>query len=152
VKTDNQNVVYISVGGAEDIRFIKTTNQPRTATGDMYISGNTEDSSNGGYFIGKLNNNFVDGIPTGFDWTYNARSTNGDYPKLYHPWDVGALGRVYFVRGDSHAPNWSSMHRLDANGDLDVVNNWRMHWIVGGGEYRNFPASGHSGGIGQINC
>ena len=29
----------------------------------MYISGNTEDADEGGFFIGKLDNNFVNGGP-----------------------------------------------------------------------------------------
>ncbi|MEM9921424.1 MAG: T9SS type A sorting domain-containing protein [Bacteroidota bacterium] len=145
------NVVYISAGGAEDIRFIKTTNEARKTTGDMYISGNTNDNDEGGYFIGKLNNNFVNGIPTGFEWTHNAKCTDGDYPKLYHPWDVDAQGRVYFVRGDSHDWNWSAMYRLDADGNLDVVEHWRTHWKVGGGEFRATPASSFEDGIAAID-
>lgn len=135
------NLVYISQGGAEDIRFIKTTNVPRMTTGSMFISGTTEDSGEGGYFIGKLNNNFVNGIPTDFEWTYNAKCDDGDYPKENQPWDVDAAGRVYFVRGDSHDWNWSIMHRLDENGTLDVVEHWRTHWKAAGGEFRGTPAS-----------
>ncbi len=108
------DVVYLPQGGAEDFRFIKSTNLPRAATGDLYLSGGTEDAGPGGYFIGKLNNNFVDGLPTAFSWTYNAKCKNGDYPKNYQPWDVDAAGRVYFVRGDSHDFSWSAMYRLTA--------------------------------------
>ncbi len=145
------NVVYISAGGVEDIRFIKTTNEARKATGEMFISGNTQDSNEGGYFIAKLNNNFVAGIPDGFSWVYNAKCTDGDYPKLYHPWDVDSKSRVYFVRGDSHDWNWSAMYRLDANGSLDVVENWRTHWKVAGGEFKGSPASSYVGGIAEID-
>ncbi|MGL5888591.1 MAG: hypothetical protein ACRC3B_01830, partial [Bacteroidia bacterium] len=59
---------YLPAGVAEDFRFIKTTNIPGTPTGDVYISGTTEDSNNGGYFIGRLNSNFVSSQPTGFSW------------------------------------------------------------------------------------
>ncbi|MEM1323226.1 MAG: T9SS type A sorting domain-containing protein [Bacteroidota bacterium] len=145
------NVVYISAGGVEDIRFIKTTNEPRTATGDLYLSGNTSDANEGGYFIGKLDNNFVNGIPSEFEWTYNVKCADGDYPKLYHPWDVDSKGRVYFVRGDSHDWNWSAMYRLNSQGALDVVDNWRTHWKVGGGEFRGTPANSYAGGIQEID-
>jgi len=106
------NVVFIPAGGVEDIRFIKTTNEPRKETGDMYISGNTEDASEGGFFIGKLDNNFVNGSPSGFEWTYNVKCKDGDYPKLYHPWDVDSQGRVYFIGGDSHDWDWESLGEL----------------------------------------
>lgn len=148
--TTIHNVIHLPGGGAEDFRFIKTTNEPRKATGDIFLSGNTEDSEEGGYFIGKLNNNFVDGLPTAFDWTYNVKCTAGDYPKLNHPWDVDAEGRAYFVRGDSHDWNWSSLHRLDQQGQLSVVENWRTHWVIGGGEFRGTPASQAPDGIASI--
>ncbi|MEL6628048.1 MAG: T9SS type A sorting domain-containing protein [Bacteroidota bacterium] len=156
LQTDNTlenilNVVYISAGGVEDIRFIKTTNEPRTETGEIYISGNTQDADAGGYFIGKLNNNFVEGTPTGFAWTYNVKCKEGDYPKLYHPWDVDSKGRVYFVTGDSHDWNWSAMYRLDDQGKRDVVDNWRTHWKVGGGEFRGTPASSYPNGVEEID-
>ncbi|MEO1626571.1 MAG: hypothetical protein AAFV25_15555 [Bacteroidota bacterium] len=138
--------VYLPAGGVEDIRFIKTTNEPRKETGELYISGNTKDSEEGGYFLGKLNNNFVNGTPSGFQWTYNVKCTDGDYPSLYHPWDVDSKGRVYFVRGDSHDWNWSAMHRLNERGELDVVEHWRTHWKVGGGEFRGSPASSYQEG------
>ncbi|MGB3548655.1 MAG: hypothetical protein WBA17_16905, partial [Saprospiraceae bacterium] len=139
------DVVYLPQGGAEDFRFIKSTNLPRAATGDLYLSGGTEDAGPGGYFIGKLDNNFVDGLPTAFSWTYNAKCKNGDYPKNYQPWDVDAAGRVYFVRGDSHDFSWSAMYRLTGEGELDVVENWRTHWIASGGEFHGTPASSYSG-------
>ncbi len=141
------SAVTISMGGVEDIRYIKTSNEPRKETGDIYISGNTRDMEQGGYFIGKLDNNFVNGLPTKFEWTYNTKCTDGDYPKLYHPWDVDSRGRVYFVRGDSHDWNWSAMYRLDPEGNLDVVENWRTHWKVEGGEFRGTPASSYAGEI-----
>ncbi|MEM6273548.1 MAG: hypothetical protein AAF998_29355, partial [Bacteroidota bacterium] len=145
------NIAYLSQGAAEDIRFIKTTNAPRTRTGEMFISGSTEDTDDGGYFIAKLDNNFVDGLPTGLVWSYNAKCTAGDYPKNYQPWDVDARGRVYFARGDSHDFNWSIMHRLDRDGNLDIVENWRLHWIAAGGEFRGTPASSYSGGSGALS-
>ena len=144
-------VVHLTKGAAENFKFIKSTNAPRTATADIYISGNTEDSDEGGYFIGKLNGNFVDALPTAFEWTKNIKCTSGSYPKTNQPWDVDSKGRVYYVRGDSHAWNWSAMYRLDANGEQGVVENWRTHWKVGGGEYRNTPASSYSGGIDSID-
>jgi hypothetical protein len=111
----------------------------------VYISGRTE-GSNEGYFIGKLNNNFVNGTPTAFDWTYNVKAEDDDYQKNYHPWDVDSQGRVYFIRGDSDNYNFAAMHRLTATGNLDIVENWRMHWVTSGsrGEFRATLASSYS--------
>lgn len=90
-------VVHFPQGAVEDIRFIKTNTQPYTPTGDLYISCNTADtdSNNGGYIIAKLDNNFVDGIPSSLS-SYNvvwAKSV----PKDYHPWDVTSDGKVFLT-------------------------------------------------------
>ncbi|MCU0431915.1 MAG: T9SS type A sorting domain-containing protein [Bacteroidia bacterium] len=126
---------YLPAGAAEDFKFIKTTNIPGTPTGDVYISGTTEDSNTGGYFIGKLNTNFVTGAPSGFSWVYNVSCAGGGTPKTYQPWDVGSDGSVVFAGGDSHAYNWSVIYKLDASGNRTVVDDWRIHWKVVGGEY-----------------
>ena len=138
------HVYHLPAGAAEDFRFIKTTNVPGEPTGAVYLSGTTEDSSTGGYFIGRLDNNFVEGQPTGFVWVYNVNATAGDYPKIYQPWDVGSDGSVVFATGDSHDYNWSAVYRLNAAGERELVDGWRVHWKVGGGEYYgaipSFPA------------
>lgn len=136
---------YLPAGAAEDFKFIKTTNIPGTPTGDVYISGNTEDSNTGGYFIGKLDANFVNGTPSGFSWVYNVSATTGAYPDIYQPWDVGNDGSVVFAGGDSHAYNWSVIYKLDAFGNRTVVDDWRIHWKVVGGEYFG-EASQYPGG------
>ncbi|MBP9790385.1 MAG: hypothetical protein KBD57_07585, partial [Bacteroidia bacterium] len=67
---DILQVVHFPQGAVEDIRFMKTNAQPYTPTGDFYISCNTADSdaNNGGYIIAKLDNNFVNGVPTMLEW------------------------------------------------------------------------------------
>jgi hypothetical protein len=79
------DVVHFPQGAVEDIRFIKTNTQPYTTTGNLYISGNTSDTYNndGGYFFAKLNNNFVNGIPTALEWSTKVWAESG--PKDYHP-------------------------------------------------------------------
>ncbi|MCA6362069.1 MAG: T9SS type A sorting domain-containing protein [Bacteroidetes bacterium] len=141
---------YLPAGAAEDFKFIKTTNIPGTPTGDVYLSGNTEDSNTGGYFIGKLNANFVNGIPSGFSWVYNASCVAGGYPDIYQPWDVGNDGSVVFAAGDSHAYNWSVIYKLDASGNRTVVDDWRVHWQVAGGEYYG-EASQHPNGPAAVS-
>lgn len=139
----NMVAVYsLPVNAAEDFRFIKTTSLVGQTTGEIYLSGNTSS----GYFIGKLNNNFVNGSPTGFSWIENVNAVAGEYPKIYQPWDVGGDGKVVYATGDSHNYNWSAIYRLKADGSDDVVENWRVHWKVAGGEFYG-NASAAPGGV-----
>jgi hypothetical protein len=130
-----QEVCHLPPGAAENFRFIKTTNLPGAATGDIFVSGNTEDTQNGGYFIGKLNGNFVNSTPDGFSWVANIKAAAGQYPDIYQPWDVGSDGKVIYAYGDSHNYNWSAIYRLDADGNDEVVPEWRVHWPLAGGEF-----------------
>lgn len=143
-------VYALPQGAAEDLRFIKSTNAPGEPTGDLYVSGNTEDASNGGYFIGKLDNNFVNGDPSGFAWVMNVKCAAGGYPKLHQPWDVGGDGKVVYAYGDSHAYNWSAIYRQNADGSDGVVPHWRIHWPSGGGEYYGQAEDYTGGGISGI--
>ncbi|MBK9195227.1 MAG: hypothetical protein IPO17_09620 [Flavobacteriales bacterium] len=125
------SVHAMTQGAAEDLRFIKLTNAPGTPTGDIYLSGTTEDANTGGYFIGRLDNNFVNGDPSGFEWVINVKCSTGEYPKIYQPWDVGGDGKVVYAYGDSHSYNWSAIYRNKADGSEDVVPFWRIHWPIG---------------------
>ncbi len=145
-----QNILGVHAlapGAAEDFRFIKSTNVPGTVTGDLYISGTTEDSNTGGYFIGKLDNNFVNGAPTGFLWVNNVKCAAGEYPKIHQPWDVGSDGHVVYAYGDSHSYNWSAFYRMDAAGVDEVVPHWRIHWPVGGGSEFRGDGTTYPGGL-----
>lgn len=126
-----KKIYHLPVNSAIDFRFIKTSNLPRTLTQNIYLSGETSL----GYFVGKLNNNFINGDPTGFQWVYNVNAASGSYPKLNQPWDVGSDDKVVYARGDSHAFNWSCVERLNQNGVREVVPSWLVHWPVSGGEY-----------------
>lgn len=143
-------ICSLPAGAAEDFRFIKSSNVPGQATGNLYISGDTQDSNTGGYFIGKLNNNFVNGVPTGFTWVKNVKAATGQYPDTYQPWDVGNDGKVVYAYGDSHDYNWSTIYRTDSDGNDEVVPNWRIHWINGGGEYYG-SASSYPGGLNNLS-
>ena len=139
-------VYHLPVNSAEDFRFIKSTNPPGQATGDLYISGTTEDNTTGGYFIGRLNNNFINGNPTGFLWVENIKAKTGQNVKIYQPWDVGSDGKVVYAYGDAHDYNWSAIYRLKADGTDDIVNNWRVHWTNNNSEYYG-SAANYPGGI-----
>lgn len=135
------NVYHLPSNAAEDFRFIKTTNVPGQPTGDIYISGTTEDNTTGGYFIGRLDNNFINGNPTGFLWVENVKAKAGQNVKIYQPWDVGSDGKVVYAYGDSHDYNWSAIYRLKADGTDDVVSEWRVHWDLNNTEFYGNAAS-----------
>ena len=143
-----QNIIkvyHLPVGAAEDFRFIKTSNISGALTGSVFLSGSTSN----GYFIGKLNENFVTASPTGFEWVKNVNATAGGYAKDNQPWDVGSDGKVVYVMGESHGYNWSAVQRLNASGKDDIVNNWRIHWKSSGGEFYG-KASDYPNGLSNL--
>lgn len=146
------NAVAFPQGVVEDIRFMKTNSLPYSPTGDLYISCNTADTdnNNGGYIIAKLNNNFVNGVPTALEWKQVVWAKSG--PKDYHPWDVTSDGRVYYISGESHGYDWSAIYCLNENGQRMVVPNWRTHWLTNGTEWKGTPASANPfGTIDSVN-
>ena len=145
-------VVHFPQGTVEDIRFIKTNTLPYTPTGDLFISANTADTdnNNGGYIIARLNNNFVNGIPTGCSWVNVVWAKS--YAKNSHPWDVTSDGRVFYISGEAHGYNWSAVYCLNTSGQRMVVPNWRTHWLKNGTEWKGTPASSNPlGSIDSVN-
>ena len=144
-------VVHFAPGVVEDIRYLKVTNPLGESTGAIFLSANTADTkaAEGGYMIARLNANFVESIPTALDWVHPVWAEG--YPKQYHPWDVDAEGRVYYVRGQSHDYDWAALYSLNEEGQRRVVEHWRTHWQVGGGEYRDTPASSHPQGLAALD-
>ncbi len=141
------DVVHFPQGAVEDIRFMKTNTQPYTPTGDLYISCNTSDSdpNSGGYILAKLNNNFINGIPTSLSWLNVVWAKSG--PKDYHPWDVTSDGRVFYISGEAYGYDWSAVYCLNTDGRRSIVNNWRTHWLKNGTEWKGTPASANPFGI-----
>jgi hypothetical protein len=144
------SVVRFPANAVEDIRFIKTTNAPHNPTQTIFISGNTNGSkvNNGGYFIARLNNNFINGVPNAIVWAKSIWAEG--YVKSYHPWDVTSNGQVYYARGQSHDTDWGSIYKTDVNGNNIVVENWRVHFDVGVGEFYG-SASTYSAGANALD-
>jgi len=141
-------VVSLPLGAAESIARLKSTEVPGQPTGTLFISGTTADTraNAGGYFLARLNNNFVSGTPTALVWTYNVWAEG--YVYKFQPWDVGSDGRVVFVTGQSIAADWCAAQALDgATGALAVVPNWRTHWLKTGGEYKGLAANAPGGEV-----
>ncbi|MEO6039165.1 MAG: hypothetical protein ABIQ93_12200, partial [Saprospiraceae bacterium] len=133
-------VAYFAPGVVEDIRFIKTTELPHTPTGAIYLSCTTRDTreQGGGYALMRLNQNFVDGLPSGCSWVYNVWAEGPVQEN--QPWDVGNDGKVVYLSGQSHAYDWAQAGRLSVDGQPDLVPQWRTHWIQGGGEFHGQAA------------
>lgn len=128
-----EHVVRFPAGTVASVNRIRTTNVPGAATGDMYISGMRTTASNAtdGYFIARLNNNFVGGIPTATSWYYSVSAKNkGAGPSAYktiQPWDVGNDGSVIFGTGLEYDWDWASIEKLNSSGQRVTVENWPFH-------------------------
>lgn len=147
-----EHVVRFPAGTVADVSRIRTTNEQGQPTGNMYISGRrtfTSDPTLDGYFIARLNNNFVGGIPNACTWYYpvNARPRGASVSayKTIQPWDVGNDGSVVFGLGTDYDWNWAAIEKLDANGNRVVVENWPYHQGTNG-EQTYKPASSYTGG------
>ena len=139
-------LVHFPQGAVEDVRFIKFTSRLGEPTGDLFISGTTKDTkaNGGGYFIAKLNNNFVNGTPTAMTWVRRIWAETD--VQTAQPWDVGSDGKVVYITGQYNAADWAQLTRTDASGNDEVVENFTNHWKVGGGEYYGTASSNPIGG------
>jgi hypothetical protein len=93
-----QHCLHFPDGDVDDVQWIKTNTAPGEATGDIYISGkwgkSTTGGKDGGFYIAKLNNNFISGVPSGLDYVWNI-PTHGknDHHADIQPWDVFSDGK-----------------------------------------------------------
>ncbi|MCC5841199.1 MAG: PKD domain-containing protein [Opitutales bacterium] len=87
------DAVHLPPGTSTSLRWIRTTEIPGEPTAMIYLSGQIA----GGYFIGRLNGNFVDAAPDGFDWVFPVTASSGH--QIDQPWDVGNDGRVVYAYG-----------------------------------------------------
>jgi hypothetical protein len=140
-----------SVPGVRDIFRIKSSNKPGQSTGNIYISGSCEGGSEG-FYIAKLNTNFVGGPPSGLAWIRYV-GAGGDHKDATEStglggqvWDVGGDGKVVYALGTPIDVNWAAIQRLKSDGTDDIVPNWRSHWGASG-EYDGLLADYPGGAI-----
>lgn len=143
------DVVHFPAGTVRDVYRLRHTARPGESTGAVYLSG-TRDGPAPGYFIARLDGNWVGSLPTRMTWVHNVDSAAGSSYQLLQPWDVGGTGEVVFGRGKEFDPNWAVMERLDAQGRLSVVEHWHAHWfddpgVAGDQEWNGTPASSYAG-------
>jgi hypothetical protein len=147
-------VVHFPQSSVRDVFKIRTTNIPGQPTGDIIVSGNrdVDDYNKDGYYLAKLNNNFVKGVPTGISWVHNVvckpRKASGytgvSAFKELQPWDVGSDGKVIFGAGAEYDTEWAEIRRLNANGIPELVENWHAHWAnAGATEWDGTPAASY---------
>ena len=140
------SAVNFPIGTARSVYRMRTTEIPGQPTGDLFISGHRDNADTNGYFIARLNANFVAQVPTAMDWVVNV-DTRGDSNdssnshKGLQPWDVGSDGKVIYTLGEAFRSGWAAIQRLDQNGEPEIVEDWRIHWQQAGGEWRGTPAS-----------
>jgi hypothetical protein len=140
------SIVRFPSGTARSVYRMRSSELPGQPTGGIFISGHRDNGSSHGYFIARLNDNFVASAPSALQWVANI-DTRGDSSdgsnshKGLQPWDVGSDGKVVYARGEAYGDGWAAIERLGVNGQPEVVENWRIHWQQAGGEWRGTPAS-----------
>jgi len=132
-------VAHFPAGAVRDVFKLRSTEVPGASTGALYLSGNRA-SANAGYFLARLNGNFVSRLPDGLDFAYNVRA-GGDHAAR-QPWDVGSDGAVVFALGAPFDTNWAAIEKLNAQGERVVVEHWHAHWHDVG-EWDGTPASSY---------
>ena len=147
-------VVHFPQGTVRDIKRLRTTNALGQPTGDLYLSGTRDvtDVQQDGYFVARLDQNFVTAPPSATRWTYDvkcpprqAASYTGESAfKELQPWDVGGDGKVVFALGAEYDFRWAAIERLTAEGKQDLVPEWTAHWTAAGAEF-NGLASEYTG-------
>ena len=131
-------------GSVRDVFKIRSTEVPGAATGAIFISGSRDNGTTNGYFLAKLNANFVTGLPSALSFVYNVEA-GGDH-KERQPWDVGGDGKVVYAIGTPFDAQWAAILRLDGNGVPEVVEHWTAHWkAAAAGEWDGTPASSYVG-------
>lgn len=136
------DVVAFPPGTVTGVTRIKTNGLPGAPTEDLFISGERKNDTAAadGYYIAKLNANFLAASPTYLHWTYNVicqgrNATSVSENKTLQPWDVGGDGRVVVGSGTGFSTNWADIKRLDPAGIPEIVPAWRSHKPAKGGEF-----------------
>lgn len=139
-------VVHFPPGTARDVFRIRSTGLPGAATGQIYVSGSRDGANVDGYYLARLDGNFVDAPPTATVFVHNVRAS-GDH-KERQPWDVGGDGAVVHAVGRGFDTQWAAIEKIDASGARAVVEHWHAHWHDGG-EWTGTPASSYPNGTAQ---
>lgn len=138
----------------ENIYKIRSTNAPGQTTGVIYISGKWKErqDTSKGYFIAKLNQNFLTSVPSQCVWIKYINAKNiqnygalNDGQESYHrseqPWDVDNLGRVIWVdKTEFRHDKWVTIRRFKADGTDDI-----MEQNISSYSFATYDATPHDG-------
>lgn len=142
------NVVPFPQYTIATISKVRTNSVPGQPTGGLWVSGlRNRATGNDGYFIAQLNNNFVNGVPTGLVWFHDvsapqrrSNQTTGPFAagggisdtKLFQPWDVQSDNKVVIVEGREFSDDWCSLYRLLPDGRTrDTAQYYTEHRLRG---------------------
>jgi hypothetical protein len=125
-----------------DVFKIKTNSLPGQPTGDIFISGSRDAAAaEDGYYIARLNNNFLNGQPTGLAYykSVEARTRNGGSPSIQFPagiesahkqyqiWDVNAKGQILYATGNDFSFDKVTIGFMNRNGVDTLMNYFNIH-------------------------
>ena len=126
-----------------DIFKIKTNSIPGTPTGDIFISGSRDTAAaQNGYYIAKLDNNFIGGLPTSVSWyrIISARNRNGGSPniqeppagnessvKIMQPWDVNSKGQILYAKGQDFSFDFAGVNFMNSKGEDTLMQYFSVH-------------------------
>lgn len=144
-----------------DVFKIKTNTLPGQTTGGIFISG-SRDTTGGpdGYYIARLNRNFINGFPDNLTYykvvvaePRDGIGSNLQNPppgpessvKQMQPWDVNAAGQVLYASGHDFSSGRAGLHFMNAAGADTLVDYFSFHKPG----YIGVPASGFVNGSGN---
>ncbi len=137
-------VAHFPAGSVRDVFKIRTTEVPGAPTGLLFVSGSRDGAAVDGYYLARLNGNFVSALPSAVAMAYNVRAS-GDH-KDRQPWDVDGQGNVFFALGRGFDTNWAAIESISASGARRVIEHWHAHWHGTGptfSEWNGTPASSY---------
>jgi gliding motility-associated-like protein len=126
-----------------DVFKIKTNSLASQATGDIYISGNRDTTAGAdGYYIARLNNNFIGGLPTGVVYyrSIDARTRNGGSANIQNPpsgnesavkqmqpWDVNDKGQILYATGHDFSFDRAGINFMNKMGVDTLMDYFSIH-------------------------
>lgn len=132
-----RHVSYFATGVVDSVGRIRASSAPGETTQALYISGALATARGSGYFIGKLDRNFVRGAATQLLWAATVHATGT--LAVQQPWDVAADGMLTLAA--TGTGGWLELQRLGADGAPQVVEGWREHYNAAGELLHVTPAS-----------
>ena len=133
-------VVAFPENTVESVNKFKTNTVPGKPMGDLFVSGRRV-SNKPGYYVARLGNNFVNGVPTAVAAFINLEagtvSTGGkhnydgpSYHARFQPFDVMSSGKIIAGIGEEFEFDWSALNSFDRNGKRAIVNNFPAQYVV----------------------